>query len=414
MADVNGLVSDPGFLALDPASQRQALTRVTGDQSFSGLSDADTKQFIQRLSPRKGTPITDTSTIGPAKQPSLYQEATAPVRQVAAPIINSTLGALPFVGKYMQMDPTPAPGTAISNIENMTQQGRAQHPWAAKFGDVLKNAGEYSNMVAPEAAALGTADMLPWMRDVQPAGSLARVTGKVGNAFRSPVTGQLNPFSQVIAHAVGAGTGYEAGKEYGHPMEGMLLGGALGAKAADAIIPASGAFREASTANELESGMQNAWDARQKELADTERMRNQDAQSRMVRERQQGSIDRQSARDVAAQAKINQPKPFSGTTAPQQQPAIPQGNYATPAQELATRQAAAPLEVGRSSSAQQPFEPLVYASPEEAAQNDFRMANLKRQASSAGTYHAAQGAAGKRTNLQQRIGKSFLPWMPPE
>lgn len=54
-------------------------------------------------------------------------------------------------------------------------------------------------------------------------------------------------------------------------------------------------------------------------------------------------------------------------------------------------------------SAAAPFEPLVFESPEEAAAHDFRMQNLKRQASAAGTYHAAQGAAGKRTNLQQRI-----------
>jgi hypothetical protein len=65
--------------------------------------------------------------------------------------------------------------------------------------------------------------------------------------------------------------------------------------------------------------------------------------------------------------------------------------------------------IGRTGAGQEPFEPLVYSSPEEAAQNDFRMANLKRQASAAGTYHAAQGAAGKRLNLQQRIGRKFIP-----
>lgn len=58
-----------------------------------------------------------------------------------------------------------------------------------------------------------------------------------------------------------------------------------------------------------------------------------------------------------------------------------------------------------SGSAQKPFEPLIWESPEEASAHDVRMKNLQRQASSSGTYHAAQGAAGKRTNLQQRIGK---------
>lgn len=82
-------------------------------------------------------------------------------------------------------------------------------------------------------------------------------------------------------------------------------------------------------------------------------------------------------------------------------------------QELATQQnALVSGEGGTTGSAQKPFEPLVYESPEEASQIDFRNANLKRQASAAGTYHAAQGAAGKKTNLQQRIAKKSLPWEP--
>jgi hypothetical protein len=54
-----------------------------------------------------------------------------------------------------------------------------------------------------------------------------------------------------------------------------------------------------------------------------------------------------------------------------------------------------------------PFEPLVYSSENEPDQIAQRMANLKRQASSAGTYHAAQGSASKTTNLQQRITNRF-------
>jgi len=58
-------------------------------------------------------------------------------------------------------------------------------------------------------------------------------------------------------------------------------------------------------------------------------------------------------------------------------------------------------------AAQEPFEPLIFSSPEEAAQRDFRMKNIERQASAAGKYHAAQGAVGKRTNLQQRIARKY-------
>ena len=62
---------------------------------------------------------------------------------------------------------------------------------------------------------------------------------------------------------------------------------------------------------------------------------------------------------------------------------------------------------GVTGSADKPFEPLVWESPEEAAARDFRMKNLERQASSAGKYHAAQGSTSKRLNLQQRIGRKM-------
>ena len=62
---------------------------------------------------------------------------------------------------------------------------------------------------------------------------------------------------------------------------------------------------------------------------------------------------------------------------------------------------------GTTGSAEKPFEPLIWESPEEAAARDFRMKNLERQASSAGKFHAAQGATWKRLNLQQRIGKKM-------
>jgi hypothetical protein len=56
-----------------------------------------------------------------------------------------------------------------------------------------------------------------------------------------------------------------------------------------------------------------------------------------------------------------------------------------------------------------PFMPLIYESEFEPGQLEQRLANLRRQASAAGTFHAAQGAAGKATNLQQRIGKKYFP-----
>src|SRR6185437_6782624 len=53
--NVNGMVNDPEFIKLSPADQRQALFSLTGDQSFSGLSDGDTLQFVSKM---RGAPMT--------------------------------------------------------------------------------------------------------------------------------------------------------------------------------------------------------------------------------------------------------------------------------------------------------------------------------------------------------------------
>jgi hypothetical protein len=47
--NVKGMVNDPDFLSLAPADQRNALSRLTKDTSFSALSDADTLRFVSGL-----------------------------------------------------------------------------------------------------------------------------------------------------------------------------------------------------------------------------------------------------------------------------------------------------------------------------------------------------------------------------
>lgn len=47
--NVAGMVSDPDFLGLSPADQRNALTRLTGDSAFSQLSDGDTLSFVSKM-----------------------------------------------------------------------------------------------------------------------------------------------------------------------------------------------------------------------------------------------------------------------------------------------------------------------------------------------------------------------------
>jgi hypothetical protein len=53
--DISGMVSDPGFLKLAPNDQREALQKLTGDESFGKLSDEDVGQFISKVSPEKKT-----------------------------------------------------------------------------------------------------------------------------------------------------------------------------------------------------------------------------------------------------------------------------------------------------------------------------------------------------------------------
>lgn len=65
-------------------------------------------------------------------------------------------------------------------------------------------------------------------------------------------------------------------------------------------------------------------------------------------------------------------------------------------------------QAGATGSAEGPFAPLVWESPEEAAAHDLRMKNLGRQAHDAGVYSAAQGATKRKLNYQQRIGRKEL------
>lgn len=48
--NVSGMVADPDFQKLSPADKRTALGKLTGDSSFASLSDADTMQFVSRMS----------------------------------------------------------------------------------------------------------------------------------------------------------------------------------------------------------------------------------------------------------------------------------------------------------------------------------------------------------------------------
>ena len=413
---------------------------------------------------------------------------------------------------------TPTPGSPAAQIQGkpIAQGSPNKLPWLSFTGptpdvpqgmEAAANVAERTPQIAQAASAIPGADILPWLKGIsataQDAGPVRRALGRVGDFFRDPETGKLKPLVREGVRAGGAATGYETGKESGHGMEGMLLGGFAAPSMADAIVPSSGAFSEARTVKQLESQMNAAEAARQEEITNAEKLRNQDAQARMVRERQQGTLDKQAtpqarfgqggtfsnasnlppanlpavapnappapqfitnmikpqapevdpvaqavkARtaswiptkipqeaaevDPVAQAVKNRTAAYLPTRikpqAPEPSPTFGQGatfsndpslpRAAIPNVSAAPTPPPAPQFItnmrGTTGAAQQPFEPLVYSSPQEAEQIDFRNKNLKRQASAAGTYHAAQGASGKASNLQQRIARKY-PWSPEE
>ena len=90
------------------------------------------------------------------------------------------------------------------------------------------------------------------------------------------------------------------------------------------------------------------------------------------------------------------------------QPTSPQQPF-TLGQRISESQSPASVAKGTTGAAQEPFEPLIYESPQQVNELARRAANLKRQASASGMYSAAQGKVGKPLNYQQRIQGEFSP-----
>lgn len=338
---------------------------VPGDATPQQLDQLRTKLSSQY----SGTPITDSSTIGAAQKPSLLDQVKAPFQETSAPVWNATIGGIhhiPLIGKYLpdlSANEHPAPGTAVRNMEDLTQQGRAEHPFQAKIGDLLKSAGQFTRTIAPEVALLGAPNASSSISDV--AGEIPQMAART---FRNP-EGEIAVTPSAIL---------------------------------DRVIPQRAEVAGRQTAEELQTRMEEAEAARQKELADQERLREQYARSINSRKEPQSEITPFSGTGVTSTAGIpargvpRVAQPVSGIGGE-----IPSVTSSNPSLDISI---GTPQVTG---AAQKPFEPLVYSSPEEANQIDFRNANLKRQASSAGTFHAAQGGAGKKLNLQQRIARKY-------
>jgi len=154
--------------------------------------------------------------------------------------------------------------------------------------------------------------------------------------------------------------------------------------------PAENVAERSAAANQ--SKIEEIGAARNKEVANWERLREQDAQSRMRR-----------PEDAIPKAP---PRNEMTVTVPERQAAIPRAGAPTPAQEFAARQAASipNASIPERPAMPQPLRPLIGSEADWAA-HDQQMNILRPEASDAGTYHAARGSAKKTLTLQERLGK---------
>src|SRR5271157_5669957 len=87
--NLTGMLSDPDFRALGAEDQRAALSRLTGDNSFSNLSDDETSQFISRASKQ----VSGTSSL---RTPTLDELASGKLPPTSTALPKTPFPATPF------------------------------------------------------------------------------------------------------------------------------------------------------------------------------------------------------------------------------------------------------------------------------------------------------------------------------
>src|SRR5215470_11075009 len=94
--DVQGMVNDPAFLGMPPAQQREALFKLTGDDSFNSLRDGDVMQFTSRLRatpdvlnrPQLPTPAQVTAPLASSMDSDMAQGGPAAGKLTGLPGVN--------------------------------------------------------------------------------------------------------------------------------------------------------------------------------------------------------------------------------------------------------------------------------------------------------------------------------------
>lgn len=92
--NVAGMLADPDFQGLAPGDKRVALTKLTGDQSFSALSDAETMQFVAKFPKPAAQPAGLPDTMAQSK--AYGQRPLAQATQPTERAMQQTMGGPPM------------------------------------------------------------------------------------------------------------------------------------------------------------------------------------------------------------------------------------------------------------------------------------------------------------------------------
>lgn len=169
--NVAGMVNDPDFQSLAPADKRTALTKATGDDSFSSLNDGETMQFVSRFAKTSAPPSPFTSGDFQTMQ--------------ASPIQNTNrLGSQPL--QYQSMGAAVSGAMARGQMPNFPQQVQQSASRAAGYAPMI--GATIGSIAGLPGAALGAG--IGNIAEHRMRGEPASYTGAIGDAALTYATGK--------------------------------------------------------------------------------------------------------------------------------------------------------------------------------------------------------------------------------
>jgi hypothetical protein len=218
MADVQGMISDPAFQALDPTVQRQALSRL--DPSFGSLNDQQFQEFKSRVARQT---IPGMEKLG-GKAPSVAPVST-PYTQ-ALPPVQSNIHPMTFGQKLLQNLPISlaklpedlvanTPGAPYSGPEETLTPGGALPDYNQGVKDYWHNLSQAVSNPSETFAS-------------DPVGTLTNIASAVAGFGRSGGGSAIKEGVQAGMHTPGSVplsvTGSLAGAPFGPKWEAKLAG----------------------------------------------------------------------------------------------------------------------------------------------------------------------------------------------